>query len=106
MIQIVQEHINSILDVNGSWREAYNELGCLLAFDYDTMLEGSIVAEVLMEEHGITEEEAIEELLDFAVYNNYIWTQETIELHKDYVIETLNNFGGDGEQDYEEMMAK
>ena len=104
MIQSVQDHINNILDVNGSWRESYNEIGCLMAFDYDPMLEGSILADVLMEEHDITEEQAIIELIDFAFHNGYIWTKEIIGAHKAYVIETLNNFGGEGKKDYKAMM--
>ncbi len=83
MIQTVQEHINNILDVNSSWREHYNEIGCLLAFDYDLMLEGSAMAEVLVEEHGISEEEACISIQEFAIENNYIWPRDVIESHKD-----------------------
>mgnify|MGYP007087654191 CR=1 FL=1 len=106
MMQKVQDHINNILDVNASWREAYNEIGCLLAFDYDLMLDGSILADVLMEDHGISEEEACYELQDFALLNNYVWPRDLIEREKDYVIKTLTDFGGDGESDYQDYMNR
>ena len=98
------EHINSILDVNSSWREVYNEIGCLLAFDYDLGLEGSILVDVIMEDCEVTEEEAIHELTEFAYENGYVWDKETVRDNKDYVIETLNNNGGEGEEDYKDFM--
>ena len=62
----IYAHIDDILESNASWRDSFNELGCLLAFDYDPLLEGSILVDVIMEEHSISEDsnrELIETLL-------------------------------------------
>ena len=97
----IYAHIDNILDNNASWRESFNELGCLLAFDYDPLLEGSILVDVLMEEHSISEERAISELIEYAVDRKWVWDQDTIEDNECDVIEILTNYGGEGQRDYD-----
>ena len=104
MTDKVQEHINHILDVNSSWREAYNEIGCLMAFDYDLELEGSILAWCLQEDHNLSEDDAINHIIQFAIDNNYIWDKTTIMDNKEFVIDLLNDNGGEGEVDYEDYV--
>ena len=97
----IYAHIDDILEVNASWRDSFNELGCLLAFDYDPMLEGSILVDVIMEEHNISEERAISELIEYAVDRKWVWDPCTIEDNEQYVVETLTNYGGEGQEDYD-----
>ena len=97
----IYDHIDNILDVNASWRESYNEIGCLLAFDYDPYLEGSIMCDVIMEDHCISEEEAVSMLIGFAHERGLVWDQDAIEDNEQFVVETLTNFGGDGQEDYD-----
>ena len=46
----INTYIDSCLDVNGSWRETFNELAILYTLDLDLDLEGSIISDCIIEE--------------------------------------------------------
>lgn len=101
----ISQYIQSCLDVNSSWVEVFNELSILLAFDYDPMLEGSITADCVATECGVSEEVAIEGIIQFCIDNNYCVDVEWVKSNKDLVIETLDNFGGSGLSDWCEFVG-
>jgi hypothetical protein len=87
--------IEKCLDVNGSWREVWNGLGVLAAFEYDYELEGSITVDVIVEECGVSEDEAIAGIESHVNEYNYAWDKEAILNNIRFVVETLEEFGGD-----------
>ena len=87
------EFIESCLDVNASWREAWNDFGCLAAFDYDFELQGTITVDLIMEECGVSEEEAVEAVYTHVRENGYTWTKDVMMMNFDRVIETLDDGG-------------
>lgn len=100
----VSQTIQSCLDVNSSWVELFNELSILFTFDYDLDLEGTIISDYLVEECGVSESEAIAGVSQF-IHNNYRLSKDWVVSNKDLVIETLDNFGGSGESDYQDFIA-
>ena len=42
--------IKNNLETNNSWNETFYELGCVLAFDLDPMLQGSFTVEVIIKD--------------------------------------------------------
>lgn len=98
-----QEFIESCLDVNSSWREEWNDYGCLMAFDYDIEFLGSIIIGSIVEECDISEEDAIQSVLKHVSDNNYTWNKKVIMENFDRVIDTLEGYGGDPEEDFENL---
>ena len=92
------DYINSILDVNASWREQWNEFGCLAAFEYDFLLGGDVFSDALVEKFNITEEQAIDAIYQHVADNNYAWDLKTIVDNFDYVWVKLEDNGGESEE--------
>ena len=42
--------IKDCLEANNSWVDTFNELGCILAFDLDPMLEGSVTVDFIIDD--------------------------------------------------------
>ena len=69
----IHELINSVLEVNGSWREAFNDITEAMRDGEDPDLEGSIIADYISNDLNITEDQAIEGIKSFVI-ENYIVT--------------------------------
>lgn len=91
------EYLNSVLDVNASWREQWNEFGCLAAFEYDFLLGGDVFTDALTEEFGLSEEEAADCIFQHVVTCGYVWSLEIVKDNFDKVWEILEDNGGDPE---------
>lgn len=88
--------INSCLDVNASWREAFNQLGCLALFDVLVdALEYHVVTSSVAEECGLTEDQALDAVVDFVVTNNYVWNEDTVRQNFDFAYDTLTEYNFD-----------
>lgn len=93
------KYLDSVLGVNASWREQWNEFGCLAAFEYDFNLGGDVFSDALMEEFGISQDEASDAIQNHVIQNNFTFSLDVIKDNLNFVLETLNNNGGDGRQD-------
>ncbi len=92
--------IKGCLETNSAWAETFNELGCVLAFDLDPMLEGTVTVDLIVKDlwdKGIraTQDEVVKSICSYAIENNYIWSVETIFDNYDYTAKTLENLGED-----------
>ena len=92
--------IKGCLETNSAWVETFNELGCVLAFDLDPMLEGTVTVDFIVKDlwdKGIraTQDEVVKSICSYAIENDYIWSVETIFDNYDYTAKTLENLGED-----------
>ena len=95
--------IKDCLAGNNSWVDTFNELGCILAFDLDPMLEGSVTVDSIIDDlwkKGIraTQDEVVKSICSYAIENNYVWSVETIFDNFDYTAKTLENLGEDSKE--------
>ena len=92
--------IKTCLETNSSWVETFNELGCVLAFDLDPMLQGSATVDFIVKDlwdKGIraTQDEVIKSICSYIIENDYVWSIETIFKNYAYTAKTLEDFGED-----------
>ena len=92
--------IKECLETNSAWVETFNELGCVLAFDLDPMLEGTVTVDFIVKDlwdKGIraTQDEVVKSICSYAIENDYVWSVETIFDNFDYTAKTLENLGED-----------
>ena len=114
--------IKTCLETNSSWVETFNELGCVLAFDLDPMLQGSATVDFIVKDlwdKGIraTQDEVIKSICSYIIENDYVWSIETIFNNYAYTTKTLEDFGEDskallidlaedsGDDNYKKMAA-
>ncbi|MBT65926.1 MAG: hypothetical protein CMN98_02140 [Synechococcus sp. NP17] len=114
--------IKTCLETNSSWVETFNELGCVLAFDLDPMLQGSATVDFIVKDlwdKGIraTQDEVIKSICSYIIENDYVWSIETIFKNHAYTAKTLEDFGEDskallidlaedsGDDNYKKMAA-
>jgi hypothetical protein len=100
--------IKDCLEANNSWVDTFNELGCILAFDLDPMLEGSVTVDFIIDDlwkKGIraTQDEVVKSICSYAIENNYVWSIETVFDNYDYSAKTLENLGEDSKALLTEM---
>lgn len=100
--------IKDCLEANNSWVDTFNELGCILAFDLDPMLEGSATVDFIIDDlwkKGIraTQDEVVKSICSYAIENNYVWSVETIFDNFDYTAKTLDNLGEDSKELLKDM---
>ena len=100
--------IKDCLEANNSWVDTFNELGCILAFDLDPMLEGSVTVDFIIDDlwkKGIraTQDEVVKSICSYAIENNYVWSIETIFDNFDYTSKTLENLGEDSKELLKDM---
>ena len=88
----IQDQIDNICDVNGSWREELSKAGVLLLLDQDTMLDGTVFTDYLVEEYDLTEDQAARELDQF-VRTRMTWNTETLVKHMSFALEYIQEFG-------------
>ena len=92
--------IKGCLETNEAWVETFNELGCVLAFDLDPLLEGSVTVDFIVKDlwdKGIraTQDEVVKSICSYAIENDYVWSIETVFDNYDYTAKTLENLGED-----------
>ena len=107
----IHKIIDSCLEANGSWREVFNELAILFTFNYDLDLESTVLVDYVLDElsdKGIEADPSTVAgyFVSFLSVNNYALTVDWVSNNKDLVIETLDNNGGDGSDDYAEFVSK
>lgn len=103
----IKNHIERILDVNASWVEVFNEIGCLLALDADLSdLSGSICAFTLAEDNNTSTDRAAQCMIEYAVENNYVWDVETLRKNPEFVRRVLDENGFDVEEEMEALGVK
>ena len=95
--------IKDCLKANDSWVDTFNELGCILAFDLDPMLQGSFTVDFIINDlwkKGIraTQDEVVKSICSYAIENNYVWSVERIFDNFDYTAKTLENLGEDSKE--------
>ena len=100
--------IKGCLEANNAWVETFNELGCVLAFDLDPMLEGTVTVDFIVKDlwdKGIsaTQDEVVKCICSYAIENNYVWSIETVFDNYDYSAKTLENLGEDSKALLTEM---
>ena len=100
--------IKGCLETNNAWVETFNELGCVLAFDLDPMLEGTVTVDFIVNhlwDKGIraTQDEVVKSICSYAIENNYVWSTETVFDNYDYSAKTLDNLGEDSKALLTEM---
>ena len=100
--------IKGCLETNNAWVETFNELGCVLAFDLDPMLEGTVTVDFIVKDlwnKGIraTQDEVVKCICSYAIENNYVWSIETVFDNYDYSAKTLENLGEDSKALLTEM---
>ena len=100
--------IKDCLKANDSWVDTFNELGCILAFDLDPMLEGSFIVDFIIDDlwkKGIraTQDEVVKCICSYAIENNYVWSIERIFDNIDYTAKTLENLGEDSKELIKDM---
>lgn len=89
----IHTFINKVLDVNTSWVEMWNELGCCEAFGDPISMDNSINASIIAEECGVSIREAAIGIETHVMTRP--WDKETILLNIDRVVEILLGVGGD-----------
>ena len=65
----IHDLINSVLEVNGSWRETFDDITTAMRDGDDPDLNGSIIADYISNDLNITEDQAIEGIFSFVVQN-------------------------------------
>ena len=112
--QATNQFINSCLDVNGSWREAFNEISLLWTMDLDIDQGWTIIGECIKEnlvEQGLAESE--EEISDGEVdglicaylhMHDFGWSKEMVQSNEDWAREVVENCGAD-EDYFDEWLA-
>lgn len=65
----IHQLIDSVLEVNGSWRETFGDITEAMRDGEDPDLEGSIIADYIAEELSITEDQAIEGIRSYVTQN-------------------------------------
>ena len=65
----IHQLIDSVLEVNGSWREAFGDITEAMRDGEDPDLVGSIIADYIAEELSITEDQAIEGIRSYVTQN-------------------------------------
>jgi hypothetical protein len=78
--QRVWDHIESCLDVNGSWREMFNSFGILATLDLDLLLEDIWTFEEIAEEMSIPHK-AFLDATEAYIYKHRLWTADMIVAH-------------------------
>ena len=106
--QLAHTIIKDCLESNSAWVETFNELGCVLAFDLDPMLEGTVTVDFIVKDlwdKGIraTQDEVVKSICSYAIENNYVWSVETIFDNFDYTAKTLENLGEDSKELLKDM---
>ena len=108
------QFINRCLDVNASWREAFNEIGLLWTMDLDIdqgwTITGDCIRENLVEKGLVAEDDEISDyevdelICGFLDEYNYRWSKELIEANEEWAREMVEGCGAD-EDYYDEWMA-
>lgn len=65
----IHQLIDSVLEVNGSWRETFGDITEAIRDGEDPELLGSIIADYIAEELSITEDQAIEGIRSYVTQN-------------------------------------